>query len=45
MRRVSRVLITGATGRVAGVVARALAGEHHVVALARFSTAGSRAAW
>jgi UDP-glucuronate 4-epimerase len=33
----SRILITGATGRVAGVVARELASAHDVTALARFS--------
>jgi UDP-glucuronate 4-epimerase len=32
----SRILITGATGRVAGVVARELARAHDVTALARF---------
>ncbi|MEQ8840589.1 MAG: NAD(P)-dependent oxidoreductase [Acidimicrobiales bacterium] len=38
----SRILITGATGRVAGVVARELATEHDVVAVARFSDPSAR---
>ena len=39
----SRILVTGATGRVAGVVARELAGDHEVVALARFTDPAARA--
>jgi len=39
---VSRILITGATGRVAGVVARELAKQHDVVAVARFSDPAAR---
>jgi nucleoside-diphosphate-sugar epimerase len=38
----TRILITGATGRVAGVIARELAAEHDVVALARFSDPAAR---
>ncbi|MEZ5243896.1 MAG: NAD(P)-dependent oxidoreductase [Acidimicrobiales bacterium] len=38
----SRILITGATGRVAGVVARELAVEHDIVALARFTDPAAR---
>lgn len=38
----SRILLTGATGRVAGVVARALAAEHDVVAIARFTDPAAR---
>lgn len=38
----SRLLITGATGRVAGVVARELAAVHDVVAVARFSDPAAR---
>ena len=39
-----RILITGATGQVAGALARGLAGENEVYALARFSAPGSREA-
>ncbi len=39
----SRVLITGATGRVAGVVAERMASDHDVVAVARFSDPTARA--
>ncbi len=39
----SRILITGATGRVAGVVARELARDHDVVAVARVSDPNARA--
>jgi len=39
---VSRILITGATGRVAGVIARELAADHDVVAIARFSDPRAR---
>lgn len=35
-------MITGATGRVAGVIARELAAEHDVVAVARFSDPAAR---
>lgn len=38
----SRILLTGATGRVAGVIARELAEEHDVVAVARFSDPEAR---
>ena len=38
----SRILITGATGQVAGALARGLAETNEVYALARFSVAGSR---
>ena len=38
----SRVLVTGATGRVAGVLATALTAEHDVVAVARFSDPTAR---
>jgi nucleoside-diphosphate-sugar epimerase len=38
----SRILLTGATGRVAGVVARQLAADHDVVAVARFSDPSAR---
>ncbi len=40
--RVSRMLVTGATGRVAGVIAERLAAEHDVVAVARFSDPTAR---
>jgi len=39
-----RILITGATGQVAGALARGLAETNEVHALARFSAAGSREA-
>jgi UDP-glucuronate 4-epimerase len=39
---VSRILVTGATGRVAGVLARELAPDHDVVAIARFSDPAAR---
>ncbi len=38
-----RILITGATGRVAGVIARELALAHDVVAVARFRAPSARA--
>jgi UDP-glucuronate 4-epimerase len=38
----SRILVTGATGRVAGVVARELSAEHEVVAVARFTDPAAR---
>lgn len=38
----SRILLTGATGRVAGVIARELVGQHDVVAVARFSDPEAR---
>ena len=38
----SRILVTGATGRVAGVIARELAPDNDVVALARFSDPATR---
>lgn len=38
----SRILITGATGRVAGVLARELAVDNEVVAVARFSDPAAR---
>lgn len=38
----SRILITGATGRVAGVIARELAASHEVLAVARFSDPRAR---
>jgi nucleoside-diphosphate-sugar epimerase len=37
-----QILITGATGQVAGALARGLARDNEVIALARFSEAGSR---
>ena len=39
-----RILITGATGQVAGALARGLAGANDIYAFARFSAAGSREA-
>lgn len=39
----TRILVTGATGRVAGVLATALAAEHDIVAVARFSDPAARA--
>lgn len=39
----SRILITGATGRVAGVIAREFAPTHDVVAVARFTDPTARA--
>ena len=39
----SRILVTGATGRVAGVIARELAADHDVVAVARFSDPDAQA--
>lgn len=36
------ILVTGATGQLAGAVARGLAGDNEVIALARFSAPGSR---
>ena len=38
----SRILVTGATGRVAGVLASRLAADHDVVAVARFSDPAAR---
>ncbi|MEM7140798.1 MAG: NAD(P)-dependent oxidoreductase [Actinomycetota bacterium] len=38
----TRIMITGATGRVAGVIARELAPDNDVVALARFSDPAAR---
>jgi len=38
----SRILITGATGRVAGVLATRLASDHDVTAVARFSDPTAR---
>ena len=40
--QMSRTLVTGATGRVAGVIARQLADDHEVVAVARFSDPAAR---
>jgi UDP-glucuronate 4-epimerase len=39
---VSRILITGATGRVGGVIARELAADNDVVAIARFTDPRAR---
>lgn len=36
------ILVTGATGQLAGAVARGLVGDNEVIALARFSAPGSR---
>ncbi|MEZ5165648.1 MAG: NAD(P)-dependent oxidoreductase [Acidimicrobiales bacterium] len=38
----TRILVTGATGRVAGVIARRLASDHDVVAVARFTDPEAR---
>lgn len=38
----SRILLTGATGRVGGVIARAWAEQHDIVAVARFSDPTAR---
>ncbi|MDR7103665.1 NAD(P)-dependent oxidoreductase [Croceicoccus sp. BE223] len=38
------ILVTGATGQLAGAVARGLVGDNEVIALARFSAPGSREA-
>lgn len=36
------ILVTGATGQLAGAVARGLVGENEIIALARFTAPGSR---
>ncbi|WP_347270447.1 NAD-dependent epimerase/dehydratase family protein [Rhizorhabdus histidinilytica] len=36
------ILVTGATGQLAGAVARGLVGDNEIIALARFSAPGSR---
>ncbi|MBB5707462.1 NmrA family NAD(P)-binding protein [Sphingopyxis panaciterrulae] len=36
------ILVTGATGQLAGAVARGLVGDNEIIALARFSASGSR---
>lgn len=36
------ILVTGATGQLAGAVARGLVGDNEIIALARFSVPGSR---
>ena len=38
------ILVTGATGQLAGAVAQGLAGDNEVIALARFTASGSREA-
>jgi nucleoside-diphosphate-sugar epimerase len=38
------ILVTGATGQLAGAVARGLVGDNEIIALARFSAPGSREA-